>query len=148
MKKLVSMLTAFLLVLGFSNIGYADDDKDCGDFSSWQEAQTFFENNDPDTDPNDLDRDSDGDACETLKGYDEGASTGSSDDTEEATSDEETSSDENMVSEEDSSSDSDESSEEGAEMADTATNYPLYMGLGLAIAAFGSLLLFQKRVHS
>ena len=46
MKKLVSMLTAFLLVLGFANVGYADDDKNCDDFSTQEEAQQYFDNHD------------------------------------------------------------------------------------------------------
>ncbi len=41
-------------------------DKDCGDFSSHSEAQDFFESNNPDSDPHNLDRDGDGYACETL----------------------------------------------------------------------------------
>ncbi len=144
MKKLVSMLTAFLLVLGFANVGYADDDKNCDDFSSQEEAQTYYENNNPDSDPSGLDRDDDKQACE---GYSYSSSS-SSNDSEEATSnDDSTSSDEDMTSEEDSNSDADENTE-GAEMAETATSYPLYMGLGLAIMAFGSILLLKRRVHS
>ncbi|WP_273852041.1 excalibur calcium-binding domain-containing protein [Guptibacillus spartinae] len=140
MKKLVSLLATFLLVFGFSNVGYADDDKNCDDFSSQEEAQTYYENNDPDTDPSDLDRDDDGQACENSS-----YSGSDSSDEEAATSDDSASSDDEMTSEEDSSSDS---AEEGAEMAETATSYPLYMVLGLAIAAFGSLLLLKRRVHS
>ena len=40
-------------------------DKDCGDFSTHSQAQAFFENAGP-GDPHGLDRDGDGDACETL----------------------------------------------------------------------------------
>ncbi|WP_226659091.1 excalibur calcium-binding domain-containing protein [Guptibacillus hwajinpoensis] len=139
MKKLVSLLATFLLVFGFSNVGYADDDKNCDDFSSQEEAQTYYENNDPDADPSDLDRDDDGQACENS------SYSGASSSDEEASSDDSSSSDEETTSEEDSSS---STTEEGAEMAETATSYPLYMVLGLAIAAFGSLLLLKKRVHS
>jgi len=40
-------------------------DRDCGDFSTQAQAQTFFENAGY-GDPHDLDRDGDGVACETL----------------------------------------------------------------------------------
>ena len=148
MKKLVSMLTAFLLVLGFANVGYADDDKNCDDFSTQEEAQQYFDNHDPDADPSDLDRDDDGQACDSLPSSGEDTNSDSSNDSEEAMSnDDNSSSDEDMTSTEDSSSDADENTE-GAEMAETATSYPIYMLLGFAIAAFGSLLLLKRRVHS
>ncbi|OGH23821.1 MAG: hypothetical protein A2629_00045 [Candidatus Levybacteria bacterium RIFCSPHIGHO2_01_FULL_41_15] len=42
-------------------------DRDCGDFSSQAEAQEFFEDEGgPDSDYHDLDRDSDGIACESI----------------------------------------------------------------------------------
>lgn len=41
-------------------------DKDCGDFRTHDEAQAFFEANDPDNDPHQLDSDGDGLACESL----------------------------------------------------------------------------------
>ncbi|MGG1687274.1 excalibur calcium-binding domain-containing protein [Pseudalkalibacillus sp. NRS-1564] len=137
MKKLVSLLATFLLVFGFTNVGYAADDKNCDDFSSQEEAQNYYESNDPDADPSGLDRDNDGEACE-IHSY-----SGSTSSDEEATSGGE-SSDEEMTSEESSEA----ADSEGAEMADTATSYPVYMLLGLAIAAFGSLLLLKRRVHS
>ena len=40
-------------------------DRDCGDFSNWEEAQAFFENAGP-GDPHRLDGDGDGIACESL----------------------------------------------------------------------------------
>jgi len=46
-------------------------DKDCADFGSWREAQDFFEKNDPDSDPHQLDgltqNARNGIACESLK---------------------------------------------------------------------------------
>lgn len=41
-------------------------DKDCSDFRSWTEAQTFFIENGP-GDPHRLDADNDGIACEALR---------------------------------------------------------------------------------
>ena len=41
-------------------------DKDCADFKTQRDAQSFFEANDPANDPHRLDRDSDGEVCETL----------------------------------------------------------------------------------
>lgn len=40
-------------------------DRDCGDFSTHAQAQAFFEDEGP-GDPHGLDRDNDGNACETL----------------------------------------------------------------------------------
>ena len=51
-------------------------DRDCGDFSGWREAQTFFESEGgPQEDPHGLDGDGDGVACQSLPGAPEGAST-------------------------------------------------------------------------
>ena len=44
----------------------ADGDRDCSDFSSWQEAQRFFETAGP-GDPHRLDADGDGLACQGLR---------------------------------------------------------------------------------
>lgn len=42
-------------------------DMDCGDFSTQAEAQEFFEENGgPSSDPHNLDRDGDGEVCESL----------------------------------------------------------------------------------
>ena len=41
-------------------------DRDCGDFSSWKEAQAFFKSAGP-GDPHRLDGDGDGIACEGLR---------------------------------------------------------------------------------
>jgi len=139
MKKLVSLLATFLLVFGFTNVGYAADDKNCDDFSSQEEAQNYYESNNPDEDPSGLDRDNDGQACE-------GSSYSGSDSSDEEAASSGEASDDEMTSDE--SSEAAEADSEGAEMADTATSYPVYMLLGLAIAAFGSLLLLKRRIHS
>ena len=45
------------------------EDRNCGDFDTWDEAQAFFEEEGgPDDDPHRLDRDKDGIACESLPG--------------------------------------------------------------------------------
>lgn len=41
-------------------------DRDCGDFDSHEEAQAFFEANNPDEDPHRLDANGDGVACESI----------------------------------------------------------------------------------
>ncbi|WP_156393594.1 MULTISPECIES: thermonuclease family protein [unclassified Nocardioides] len=54
-------------VMALSAPAYAFVDRDCSDFSTQQAAQTFFENNDPASDPHRLDgSDNDGRACESL----------------------------------------------------------------------------------
>lgn len=46
--------------------GFGGGDRDCSDFSSWNEAQAFYEANGP-GDPHRLDADNDGIACEALR---------------------------------------------------------------------------------
>jgi len=46
--------------------GGASDPYDCGDFDSQEQAQRYFENNNPDEDPSGLDGNDDGVACESL----------------------------------------------------------------------------------
>ena len=66
------------------------DDRNCGDFEIWQEAQDFFEREGgPDDDPHGLDRDRDGVACQSLPGAPE-------DDLEPSVSADETSQTENL----------------------------------------------------
>ena len=48
-----------------SNLSTGAPDMDCGDFSTHAEAQDFYESEGP-GDPHGLDRDGDGEACETL----------------------------------------------------------------------------------
>lgn len=48
-----------------TNLSSGGADKDCGDFSTHAEAQAFMDSHGP-GDPHGLDRDGDGDACETL----------------------------------------------------------------------------------
>lgn len=50
-----------------SNKSSVVNDRDCSDFSTQREAQSFFElNGGPTSDPHKLDRDKDGKVCETL----------------------------------------------------------------------------------
>ena len=46
------------------NFHSRDTDKDCSDFGTQEEAQTFYELHDPARDPHGLDPDRDGTACE------------------------------------------------------------------------------------
>ncbi|MED4205452.1 LPXTG cell wall anchor domain-containing protein [Neobacillus mesonae] len=69
-KALLSLLmTSFVFVFGLQNVS-AQSDKNCPDFSTWNEAQTYFEQNggSPTNNVDDLDRDGDGLACEDLAG--------------------------------------------------------------------------------
>jgi len=48
-------------------VSVGEEDKDCKDFRTQREAQSFFEaNGGPSSDPHNLDRDGDGRVCETL----------------------------------------------------------------------------------
>ena len=62
MKHLI--LLALLAALSCSS----EPDKDCSDFTTWREAQNFYEaQGGPDKDPHRLDADRDGIACEALR---------------------------------------------------------------------------------
>ena len=68
-KAFITILTlGFVLALGLPS-AYAAD-MDCGNFSTWAEAQKYFEDNggSPTNNFNDLDRDHDGMACDSLAG--------------------------------------------------------------------------------
>src|SRR3954466_4409236 len=54
------------LCFGFPGIAHAQDDQNCSDFATQQAAQDHF--NQDTSDPDNLDADNDGIACETLNG--------------------------------------------------------------------------------
>ncbi|MGW0228409.1 excalibur calcium-binding domain-containing protein [Actinopolymorpha singaporensis] len=76
-KKIAAVLaTCVLATLGLVGIATADDDKyNCDDFRYQEDAQAVY--NQDRSDPNDLDRDNDGIACETLPHRPKGSSGGS-----------------------------------------------------------------------
>lgn len=76
-KIATTSAVAILGVVGLTGIGVAaaSDDLNCSDFDTQEEAQDVFDD-DP-TDPNGLDGDNDGVACESLPS---GGSNGSTDD--------------------------------------------------------------------
>jgi hypothetical protein len=56
------------VVLAFAAAPASAGDKDCSDFSSWQQAQHFYKKHGgPRYDPDRLDADHDGIACESLR---------------------------------------------------------------------------------
>ncbi|MGW5362400.1 excalibur calcium-binding domain-containing protein [Actinopolymorpha pittospori] len=64
-RKLAALGAASTLVLmGFAGVANAADDYNCGDFQTQEEAQRVYDQ-DP-SDPNGLDQDNDGIACEDL----------------------------------------------------------------------------------
>ncbi len=60
------LLAALAMLIAITGPALAQADRDCSDFSSWREAQDFYERNGP-GDPHGLDRDRDGIACESLR---------------------------------------------------------------------------------
>lgn len=70
LQKILSVLFALALVFTFTPSAFAKD-KDCSDFSTWEEAQRFYEENGgPAQDPHRLDGpDKDGLVCESLPGF-------------------------------------------------------------------------------
>jgi hypothetical protein len=65
MKMNRVLLAATLVGLSLASVVPALADIDCKDFGSQREAQAYFEANGP-GDPDGLDRDNDGIACESL----------------------------------------------------------------------------------
>lgn len=66
-KYLAIPVAAFALAIAASP-ATAFVDKDCSDFSSWQQAQRYYKNHGgPRHDPSRLDADHDGIACEDLR---------------------------------------------------------------------------------
>src|SRR3954447_10796773 len=61
------------LCFGFPGIAHAQDDQNCSDFATQQAAQDHF--NQDTSDPDNLDTDNDGIACETLNGVAEDEAT-------------------------------------------------------------------------
>lgn len=160
-------LAAFLSVLfmfGTTQSVFAADDLNCSDFDTQPEAQAHLED-DP-SDPDGLDRDGDGIACEHLpqgnsNANNDGASE-TADESEEASedtsTDESTSSEDAAASEEETSSEeatssddasaSDESAstdEEGGELPNTATALPLGILGGLGAMVLGGLGLRKRQ---
>ncbi|UUI39441.1 excalibur calcium-binding domain-containing protein [Oceanobacillus oncorhynchi] len=162
-------LVAFLAVLfmfGTTPSVFAADDLNCSDFDTQPEAQAHLDA-DP-SDPDGLDRDKDGIACENLPQGDSTASNNDANESEEASEDtstdestssedaaaseEETSSEDATSTEEASSSDdeatSDESAssdEEGGELPNTATALPLGILGGLGAMILGGLGLRKRQ---
>ncbi|MEF3331425.1 excalibur calcium-binding domain-containing protein [Oceanobacillus sp. M60] len=162
-------LVAFLAVLfmfGTTPSVFAADDLNCSDFDTQPEAQAHLDA-DP-SDPDGLDRDKDGIACENLPQGDSTASNNDANESEEASEDtstdestssedaaaseEETSSEDATSTEEASSSDdeatSDEpasSDEEGGELPNTATALPLGILGGLGAMILGGLGLRKRQ---
>lgn len=64
--SLVALTAA--VALAFTAAPATAGDKDCSDFSTWQQAQRFYKNHGgPRYDPHRLDADHDGIACESLR---------------------------------------------------------------------------------
>jgi hypothetical protein len=67
MRKTIAAL-AVLAVLGFAAAPAHARDKDCSDFNSWRQAQHYYKaHGGPRHDPDRLDADHDGIACEDLR---------------------------------------------------------------------------------
>ncbi len=67
-----------LTILAFAATPALATHRNCDDFDTWRQAQRYFENANHDT--SDLDRDDNGDACESLPGYQVGGNVGGGND--------------------------------------------------------------------
>ncbi len=134
MKKLFAgMMALGFLLAGQSAYVFAEDDRNCGDFSSKEEVMAFWYENgySADNDPHDLDRDNDGLPCETSKGeYDAYVASREEDKDEGAAAE--------------SGSDPEATQTEGEALPDTATDNVALMAFGAALAAAGGILALRK----
>ncbi|HEU5253661.1 MAG TPA: excalibur calcium-binding domain-containing protein [Solirubrobacterales bacterium] len=68
MRKYLAIAVAILAFALAAAPAGARGDKDCSDFSTWKQAQRFYERHGgPRRDPHRLDADRDGIACEALR---------------------------------------------------------------------------------
>ncbi|KMY45612.1 hypothetical protein AC622_16445 [Bacillus sp. FJAT-27916] len=136
MKKLFAgMMAVGFLLAGQSAYVFAEDDRNCGDFSSKEEVMAFWYENgySANNDPHDLDRDNDGLPCETNKGeYDAYV----------ASREEEK--DEGAAADSPAGTDSESTQTEGEALPDTATDNVTMMAVGAALAAAGGILALRK----
>ena len=136
MKKLFAgMMALGFLLAGQSTFVFAEDDRNCDDFSNKEEVMAFWYENgyDANNDPHDLDRDNDGLPCETSKGeYDAYVASREDKDDEAGATDSQ------------GGSDSEENQTEGEALPDTATDNIGMMTLGAALAAAGGILALRK----
>lgn len=67
LRNILMRFTRLVFILSLvTGAAHAQGDMNCSDFSTWREAQDFFEAAGP-GDPHGLDRDNDGIACEALR---------------------------------------------------------------------------------
>lgn len=138
-KKLAGMMTCAFLFTSFSIVSAAPaNDKDCSDFANEQKVQEFWQSNgySASNDPHNLDRDSDGLACEGLL----------SESSIPASEEEELSQSitvENPSASEASSTTS--KAEQGEPMPDTASNGLLVALLSTGLAGIGFLFLLPRK---
>lgn len=138
-KVLITLFTVlFVFPLGIHS-AYAQD-KDCRDFSSWREAQTYFESigGSPTNNANDLDRNHNGMACEESftddpadwtweqahPGTTEGGQQGGTQGGQQGTT---------------------EGGQQGGQLPQTATNYGNGIIAGLTAMMFGAVFFFRKQ---
>jgi hypothetical protein len=68
-RRLIATGLVFAGLLGVAAQPAIAVDKDCSDFKTWKQAQKYFKaHGGPQHDPDRLDADNDGIACEDLKG--------------------------------------------------------------------------------
>lgn len=68
MRKYLAIPVAVIALALTAAPAGAKADKDCSDFSTWKQAQRFYERHGgPNKDPHRLDADHDGIACESLR---------------------------------------------------------------------------------
>ncbi|MGN1400424.1 MAG: excalibur calcium-binding domain-containing protein [Bacillus sp. (in: firmicutes)] len=125
------------LLAGQSAYVFAEEDRNCGDFSSKEEVMEFWYENgySADNDPHDLDRDSDGLPCETSQS-EYNAYVASKEDE----SNDEPASDSNSG----TGSDQGAGNTEGEVLPDTATDNVSMIAIGAMIAAAGGILVLRK----
>ncbi|MEH7398255.1 LPXTG cell wall anchor domain-containing protein [Priestia megaterium] len=164
MKKVTFALAAALTFGGIGTVATTASaesnglDKDCSDFSSYDEVVNYWNSkgytatNDPERLDGWGNKVDDGIPCEAPSGYDTSKINGiakKEEATSEQTTEEQPAKEETATKEDNSSSEQKATSDkkEGEELPETASNNPLGVAAGLAVAAAG-VVVFTRRKNS
>ncbi|WP_085507292.1 excalibur calcium-binding domain-containing protein [Thalassobacillus devorans] len=147
-KLLSSTILVSALTVGGSTTVFADHsgDRNCSDFDTQPEAQEHMDAHEGD--PDGLDRDGDGIACESLPGGDTNRNDNGNDsasETEDGSTEDDTTAEEE-TSDEGTTEDTEEVTEEqGGKLPDTASPLPLGILGGLGAMALGALGMRKRK---
>lgn len=146
MKRFFAFAAVSALSLTVPTMAFASGGKNCSDFKTWSEAQSYFESHGGSKTNNvdGLDRDRDGIVCESLKGFDSGHQNPNNKPTTPEGSPKPTPS-ENPKPTNPYPSSTASPNPSGAPLPKTASSFGNMMLLGTVLAAGGSALLLKNK---